>query len=498
MHHSRTQERAVKTFLEDQNQRYQEGHRGGALAHSRGNITPPDLRPARSPKEHAINAYIEFLAILSATREVNTNTCKKILQTFQRENIKLLEVELDEAKAAIYDNANSRVIHGKMSGQYMAAYNNTKGFVGLDESEGGDGPPKYMTPESDCVVVVAECTRVMLDERILGMASAISGGLEPGAALVDWDLPKLSWINGVPGCGKTTRIIKHFDEEQELIVTTTVEAAKDLKERLAHRLGAKAARKVRTMASILVNGIHEGLVINRLTVDEALMNHFGAIVMAARLTGAKDVTLIGDINQLPYIDRQRLFDLRYSRPSLILNITCELPCTYRSPMDVAYVLTGVYKTIYSASPIVHSLKTHGYTGARIPYCNDGTLYLVHTQEEKKQLKDQGYGSGAGSRIMTIHESQGQTFSDVVIVRTGGERLRIHESVSHAVVAVTRHTNTCVYYSDDNGDAIGTFISRAVGASSTEVVEANIKGAMSNRDDRIIQALLQRLKEGFSA
>ena len=232
------------------------------------------------------------------------------------------------------------------------------------------------------MVVVAECMKVMLDNRILGMANAISSDPEPSTAFVGWDLPKLSWINGVPGCGKTTRIIKHFDEESELVVTTTVEAAKDLKERLAHRLGGKATRRMRTMASILVNGFHEGLAINRLTVDEALMNHFGAIVMAARLSGAREVTLIGDINQLPFIDRQKLFDLKYSRPSLTLNISCELPCTYRSPMDVTYVLTGVYTTICSASPIVHSLKALGYTDARISHCNDGTLYLVHTQEEK--------------------------------------------------------------------------------------------------------------------
>ena len=48
-------------------------------------------------------------------------------------------------------------------------------------------------------------------------------------------------------------------------------------------------------------------------------------------------------NQLPYIDRQNLFELRYCRPSLTTNITCELPCTHRSPMDVAYALAGTMR-----------------------------------------------------------------------------------------------------------------------------------------------------------
>lgn len=95
------------------------------------------------------------------TQEVNQTTCKKILQTYQRGNTKLLEVELDEADAAVYDNDRSQVIIGKMSGQYMAAYNNNKGFVGLVEDEKrGDGPPKFITPKSDPVVVVVKCTRV--------------------------------------------------------------------------------------------------------------------------------------------------------------------------------------------------------------------------------------------------------------------------------------------------------------------------------------------------
>lgn len=90
-------------------------------------------------------------------------------------------------------------------------------------------------------------------------------------------------------------------------MTTTVEAAKDLRNKLAHRLGAQAFARMRIMASVLVK---EGLIINQLTVGEALMNHFGAIVMATKLSGAEVVILIRDENQLPYIDRENLFEIR--------------------------------------------------------------------------------------------------------------------------------------------------------------------------------------------
>ncbi|CAH2095981.1 unnamed protein product [Euphydryas editha] len=333
----------------------------------------------------------------------------------------------------------------------------------------------------------------MLGDRIIEMAKTITSDPEVGDVFGSWELPALKWINGVPGCGKTTHIVGNFDEEGEIVATTTLEAAKDLKEKLTHRYGKKAKSKVRTMASILVNGFHEGVKINRLTVDEALMNHFGAIVMAARLSEAKEVVLVGDINQLPYIDRDNLFVMRYCRPNMTTHITCELSCTHRNPKDVALAINEVYKNIYSSNSIVHSLRMESFTGARIPEREDGTLYLVFTQEEKKTLLNQGYGTGRGSSVMTIHEAQGQTRERVIIVQTKARRLRIHDSVPHAVVAVTRHTKTCIYYTDDGGDAIGHFVQKAVEATSKEILEHTLKMAIQKRDTAVIENVLEQLR-----
>ena len=157
----------------------------------------------------------------------------------------------------------------------------------------------------------------------------------------------------MPGCGKTTHIVRHFDEETEIVATTTIEAEEDLRENLANRFGGRTRKRVRTMASILINGFVRA---SRIMVDEALMFHFRAIMMAARLSCAEVVTLIGDINQLSYIDKNNQFELRYCRPSLTANITHKLSCPHRSPMDVAYAITGVYDNFYFSNPIDHSLK----------------------------------------------------------------------------------------------------------------------------------------------
>ncbi|CAH2100241.1 unnamed protein product [Euphydryas editha] len=148
------------------------------------------------------------------------------------------------------------------------------------------------------------------------------------------------------------------------------------------RTSKKARSRVRTLTSILRNCFKEGTKCNH------LMNQFGAIVMAARLSGAGEVTLIGDVKQLRYIDRKNLFEMRYYRPYLTTNITREFYCTYRSPMDVAYAMGEVYKNSYSSNPIIPSYSGDIYTGTQIPTTKRETLYLVYyTQEEKKFLLD---------------------------------------------------------------------------------------------------------------
>ncbi|XP_064074656.1 uncharacterized protein LOC135193963 [Vanessa tameamea] len=53
--------------------------------------------------------------------------------------------------------------------------------------------------------------------------------------------------------------VKYFDEDKKVVVTSTIEAAKDLKEQLIHRFGEKAKSRVRTMASVLANGFSESI-----------------------------------------------------------------------------------------------------------------------------------------------------------------------------------------------------------------------------------------------
>ncbi|GBP29741.1 hypothetical protein EVAR_94579_1 [Eumeta japonica] len=115
----------------------------------------------------------------------------------------------------------------------------------------------------------------------------------------------------------------------------------------------------------------------------------------------------------------------------------------------------------------------------IPKGLPNTLYLTYTQVERESLVTQGFGKHEGTRVLTIHETQGLTSEGTVIVRVAAKH-KLHDSVPHVLVAIGRHTVSCMHYTADGKDAIGRFMKRAVAAS--EIKDNNSKMAIRNSDD----------------
>ncbi|GBP04169.1 hypothetical protein EVAR_19119_1 [Eumeta japonica] len=115
--------------------------------------------------------------------------------------------------------------------------------------------------------------------------------------------------------GDKNREAKELAREQRSeTVTATIEAAEDLKRKLANRIGAEATTRVRTMASILVNGFKEHTH-NRLLIDEAMMNHFGN--NNGRSAGQGQGTAAYRRHKSnPHIDRHNVFPMSYESQML--------------------------------------------------------------------------------------------------------------------------------------------------------------------------------------
>ena len=116
-------------------------------------------------------------------------------------------------------------------------------------------------------------------------------------------------------------------------------------------------------------------------------------------------------------------------------------------MQYTYILNESYNGIYSAQQATCCLRKSRYMGASIPIDSTNTLYLVHIQAEKADLIRKEYGRGENLRTLTINESHRLTYESLVIIQTKAIKNVLHDSISHAVVALTRHTKGCIYYTD---------------------------------------------------
>ncbi|GBP94873.1 hypothetical protein EVAR_85893_1 [Eumeta japonica] len=171
--------------------------------------------PVENPKDHMRNAFLEFAALTIAIQDVTQTMCKNILNIYKKGDIEQLKRKLEENEGTIYNNKSSQYILGDAR-QNMAAYNDTCGLVYLDEQATKiTGKAKYETPENDPIVVMTRDTKVALEERILKTMKKLSkeNDQDYSETFTDWETPKITWINGVPGW-ETTWIVQEFDNKR--------------------------------------------------------------------------------------------------------------------------------------------------------------------------------------------------------------------------------------------------------------------------------------------
>ncbi|XP_047991844.1 uncharacterized protein LOC125230655 [Leguminivora glycinivorella] len=281
-------------------------------------------------------------------------------------------------------------------------------------------------------------------------------------------MPKISLTVGVPGCGKTTYIIKNH-KSGSLVLTSCAEGAQDIRSRMAEKSGGSAPDykdSYRTIDSYLINSRD---IYSTVWVDEALMEHPGKLFLVCLFSRCRNLYLLGDPNQLGYINRFNEITLHYYKSSMYFKPSIDLNISYRCPVDVISIISHKYdKGAFSASKVLRSLRCKTFTTLKsVPnYESKDVKYLVFKQSEKKRMKKAKYD------VSTIHEFQGKERKHVILVRMSSNlKEPLYDSVSHILVGISRHRESFVYFTPVS-DTLKKLINKK--RTYKEIKEAQIK------------------------
>nr|QHA33750.1 polyprotein [Atrato Virga-like virus 5] len=250
----------------------------------------------------------------------------------------------------------------------------------------------------------------------------------------DFSRVKFHFIQGVPGCGKTTYILKNV-KSGDLILTSTREGRKDVEDRLK-----TPNVLVKTVHSFLINSSSSASVV---WVDEFLMRHYGEILAVAIASRCSIIKLIGDKAQIPYFNRCPSFLLSFYNSTEYVEVSQTLNISYRCPVDVAYLFRSSYDGKFSsASKVVRSMSCKLINNISEIDTSGNVKFLVFKKADRQTLLENGF-----KNVNTIGETQGLEFENVALVRLS--KIEVEEiflKAEQQLVGCTRHRKNFCYYS----------------------------------------------------
>lgn len=319
-------------------------------------------------------------------------------------------------------------------------------------------------------LLVSDDTQILNDLRLYNSIKQI-------------DIPKITDMNlnlvqGVPGCGKTAFILNSY-KTGDLILFPTKDSAIDFRKRFSSRYKSVTKNTCndtfRTLHSFLINStqhLQQGKSYNRLIVDEALMMHAGEILFAAVKSGVREIMLIGDKNQIPFINRSQALEVKFHNISEITPISKVLSTTFRCTTSATAVLSKLYEQgMKTTNHTTNELKLHDFEGlTNLNQVIDRTKHicLVFKQSEKRELVKLGYNTA------TIHEFQGRQAENIALIRTSAIKEDIYDSKPHCIVAISRHTKSFIYITPSRSDTLSRWIQNAHTLTSEELSDFQIK------------------------
>lgn len=270
-------------------------------------------------------------------------------------------------------------------------------------------------------------------------------------------------VDGVPGCAKSTEVTE-IAKPGDLVAVATRGAATELQEKFVK--AGKNPAVVRTIGSRII-GRPETC--TRLLVDEGLKVHPGELVLLAEVTGASEVLVFGDRNQLEFKPRVA----GYSLPEIPMHWSVEYRTkSYTVCRDVVVALGRLAWGKKGGDCDGKGIYPHGFTTtnkvekslgvcqiaseAEVPKI-PGAKYITWTQSSKEKLLRKGF-----KNVNTIDEFQGGRADVVVLVRL--ERnlepgLRFDKG--QMTVALTRHKEQLVYATVEQPPALQDYVKEMI-------------------------------------
>lgn len=403
------------------------------LSDSPGVEHPVGYFEGKNKQEAYLNSMIELRTLLQNTDNENAKIYKNILLGITHKNISISGVELTSvmnSNVNIYDNLLKRFLF-KTNAKYRMGYCLEQGGTYVEFQE---DTLKFSTNER--YVLVTRNTTLMLNSELIKTINKVS--------FRECKLPKIKWYDGVPGCGKSHFIVSHHEPGKDLVLTQTRAGIKEIRDAVIEMYGQEHSHRLnldyRTVGSYIINHTQHKTY-DRVFIDEALLMHAGYIGFISKLSKASEIIVVGDSKQIPYIERST-YVTRWHKISEFCEPHTKLTVSRRCPIDICFALSKIYENITTINERVFSILPT-YRNGEYHVIKPDTLILTFTQEEKHMVGDT-IEWREDLALHTIHEAQGLTSKNVILIRINYKENDIYNSMPHAIVALSRHTETFRY------------------------------------------------------
>ncbi|QNT12719.1 polyprotein [Yam asymptomatic virus 1] len=272
-----------------------------------------------------------------------------------------------------------------------------------------------------------------------------------------FDALKITLEDTPPGGGKTTSLLKKYksDKDGTRLFTANAESSKDINIALNKDYHTTNKRYSRTIDSQIIN-CSRIVRVRVACVDECFLVHSGALKICCVLSGANEIFLYGDSQQIPFINRLQTFHCKVPVVDTSKFKVIRRNVSYRCPGDICALLSqkkdgrGVLCYPEGVKKGNSKRPDRSVSYACISSLSDvdiekGDLLVTFTQDEKHAVNTEIMKRRVDAVAKTVHEIQGKTVEKLKIVRIKPAEDPVFTMSGHEIVALSRHTCGVKYY-----------------------------------------------------